>query len=74
MASVSPLPPITRKFIKRQDVEAITGLSRSEIYRRMAAQTFPQQIALSPKCVVWVEAEILTWCDERIAESRGEVA
>ena len=74
MASVSPPPSLTRRFIKRQEVEAITGLSRSEIYRRMAAKVFPQQIALSAKCVVWIESEILTWCDERIAENRGEVA
>lgn len=74
MASASPLSATPRRFIKRQEVEAITGLSRSEIYRRMAARVFPQQIALSPKCVVWIESEIVAWCDERIAEHRGEVA
>lgn len=74
MATVTTPNRPTRRFIKRQDVESITGLSRSEIYRRMSAKAFPQQIALSPKCVVWIESEIMTWCDERIAESRGEVA
>lgn len=72
-ATITPSPPI-RRFIKRQAVEDITGLSCSEIYRRIAAGTFPAQVTLGPKSVVWIEAEVLAWCDERIAESRGEVA
>jgi len=63
-----------RRFIKRQDVESITGLSCTEIYRRIAAGAFPKQVTLGPKCVVWIEAEIYAWCDEQIAASRGEVA
>ncbi|WP_454862817.1 helix-turn-helix transcriptional regulator [Pseudomonas hormoni] len=64
--------PIIR-FIKRQTVEGITGLSCTEIYRRIAADNFPKQVMLGPKCVVWVEAEIYSWMHDRIAESR-EVA
>lgn len=63
-----------RRFIKRQAVEDITGLSCSEIYRRIAAGTFPAQVSLGPKSVAWIEAEVLAWCDERIAERRGEAA
>lgn len=72
-ATITPSHPI-RRFIKRQAVEDITGLSCSEIYRRIAAGTFPAQVTLGPKSVVWIEAEVLAWCDARIAESRGEVA
>ncbi|NHN76690.1 AlpA family phage regulatory protein [Azotobacter chroococcum] len=72
-AHTYPSHPI-RRFIKRQAVEDITGLSCSEIYRRIAAGTFPAQVTLGPKSVAWIEAEVLAWCDERIAESRGEVA
>lgn len=63
-----------RRFIKRQDVESITGLSCTEIYRRIAAGAFPKQVTLGPKCVVWIEAEIHAWCDKQIAACRGEVA
>ncbi|MEB0091801.1 AlpA family phage regulatory protein [Pseudomonas sp. CCI4.2] len=58
------------RFIKRQAVEGITGLSCTEIYRRIGADNFPKQVMLGPKCVVWVEAEIYGWMNERIAESR----
>lgn len=62
------------RFIKRLKVEEITGLSCTEIYRRVASDTFPKQVMLGPKCVVWVESEVLAWCEARIAESRGVAA
>ena len=74
MANTTNSTTTTRRFIKRQEVESITGLSCTEIYRRVAAETFPKQVTLGPKCVVWIEAEVLAWCDERIAECRGEAA
>ncbi len=70
----TPTTTPARRFIKRQEVESITGLSCTEIYRRVAAETFPKQVTLGPKCVVWIEAEVMAWCDQRVAESRGEAA
>ena len=63
-----------RRFIKLAEVKALTTLSTSEIYRRIAACTFPTQITLGPKSVVWQLSEIQAWCDARIAASRGEEA
>ena len=62
-----------RRFIKLAEVKALTTLSTSEIYRRIAADSFPKQVTLGPKSVVWIESEVLAWCEARIAESR-EVA
>ncbi|MFJ4154784.1 helix-turn-helix transcriptional regulator [Pseudomonas sp. NPDC089752] len=74
MANPTNITPPARRFIKRQDVESITGLSCTEIYRRIANGVFPKQVTLGPKCVVWIETEIHAWCDEQIAACRGEVA
>jgi len=63
-----------RRFIKLPEVRSLTTLSTSEIYRRVAAGTFPKQVMLGPKSAVWIEAEVIAWADARIAESRGEVA
>lgn len=60
------------RFIKLPKVKYYVGISTSEIYRRIAAGTFPAQINLGPKSVVWIEAEILAWCEARIASCRGE--
>lgn len=62
-----------RRFIKLAKVKDYTSLSTSEIYRRIAAGTFPAQVTLGPKSVAWVETEILQWCDS-LAAQRGEAA
>lgn len=58
------------RFIKLPQVRIATSLSTSEIYRRIAAGTFPAQIVLGPKSVAWLESEVITWCEERISEHR----
>lgn len=68
----SPAAP-TRRFIKLAQVKAYTSLSTSEIYRRIAAGTFPAQVTLGPKSVAWIESEITDWCDALVAQ-RGEAA
>ncbi|MFG0721890.1 helix-turn-helix transcriptional regulator [Pseudomonas sp. GLN_6] len=59
---------IQRRFIKLAEVKTLTTLSTSEIYRRIAAGTFPAQVPLGPKSVAWLEAEVLAWCDSLIAQ------
>ncbi|AKT29254.1 AlpA family phage regulatory protein [Pseudomonas syringae pv. actinidiae] len=66
MANTTNPPSPARRFIKRQEVESITGLSCTEIYRRVAADNFPKQVTLGPKSVVWVETEILAWCRRQL--------
>ena len=63
-----------RRFIKLREVKTLTTLSTSELYRRIAAGTFPRQVMLGPKSAVWIEPEVMAWCAERIAASRGEAA
>ncbi|MDF3194273.1 AlpA family transcriptional regulator [Pseudomonas sp. 1928-m] len=65
MATTTNTP---RRFIKLPKVKDYTSLSTSEIYRRLAAGTFPTQITLGPKSVAWIEAEVLEWCDALAAQ------
>ena len=51
-------------------VRAVTGLSRSTLYNRMAEGRFPAPIALGGRAVGWIEAEIQGWLEERIQASR----
>lgn len=51
-----------------------TGLSRSEIYRRMALGEFPARVSLGPRAVGWPEDEITSWIEARIQQSRKAVA
>ena len=67
MAAVTNTP---RRFIKLAEVKTLTTLSTSEIYRRIAAGTFPAQVTLGPKSVAWIEAEVLAFCDSLIAQRK----
>jgi len=57
-------------ILRRKQVEARTGLSRSTIYARIAEGKFPQPIDLGGRAVGWIEAEIDTWLTSRITASR----
>lgn len=67
----SEQPTITterpRRFIKLGEVKSLTTLSTSEIYRRIAAGRFPKQVMLGPKSAVWIEAEVIAWCDSLVS-------
>lgn len=71
MAMQTSPTQLPRRFIKLPNVKDRTGLSTTEIYRRIANGRFPAQITLGPKSVVWDENEIIAWMDARIAESRA---
>ena len=49
---------LQRKLLRLPQVKASTGLSKSTIYARIAEGTFPKQIPLGPRLVVWVESNI----------------
>lgn len=57
-------------ILRRRQVEARTGLSRSTIYERMRQGAFPRQIALGAKSVGWLESEVEAWIDTQIDRSR----
>jgi len=55
------LVPVTR-------VAEITGLSRSEVYRRTALKTFPAKVRLSHKISRWSESECRAWVADQLAK------
>lgn len=60
MAALATAP--IRRFIKLAQMKDYTNPSTSEIYRRIAAGTFPAQTTLGPS-IAWFGAEVLAWCD-----------
>ena len=59
------------KFLRLPQVKATTGLSKSSIYARISEGTFPKQIPLGPRLVVWVESDIQNWISEQVSAARG---
>lgn len=73
------LTPLT--ILRRTQVEARTGLSRSSIYSRLKPNpkrpgdfdpTFPKPVQLGAKSVGWVESEIETWLSAQVERSRAK--
>jgi prophage regulatory protein len=62
---------LQHKFLRLPQVKTITGLSKSTIYARITEGTFPKQIPLGPRLVVWVESDIQNWIAEQVSAARG---
>lgn len=74
------------RIIRRKQVEARTGLSRSTIYAKLRHNpkrpsdydpTFPKPISVGAKAVGWLSHEIDAWLAAQIEKSRnaaGEAA
>ena len=53
------------KFIRRKEVERLTGLSRSSIYAMVANGSFPRQVKISLRAVACREADIFEWMNNK---------
>ena len=57
-------------ILRRKQVEARTGLSRSTIYANIKAGTFPAPIPLGAKAVGWLDSDVNSWIVEQINKGR----
>lgn len=62
-----------KRIIRRPEVEAITGLSRSTIYSEMKAGRFPLPLRLTARAVGWFEADLEDWMATRLIAANDEV-
>ena len=57
------------RYIRLPQVLEMTGLSTSTIYRWMTDGTFPKQIQLGSRSVVWNEREAIDWMKAQITNT-----
>ena len=63
------------KILRRKQLEARLGLSRSTIYAMVAANELPPPIRLGTgRAVGWVEREIDQWLSAQVERSRSHAA
>ena len=58
-------------ILRRKQVQARTGLSRSTIYAFIKAGSFPKSVPLGPRAVGWLESEVSNWIAGRLDKARG---
>ena len=59
------------RLLRRRQVEEITGLSRSSIYRLMRDGKFPRPVKVGLAAVRWRASDITAWLESRPV-ARGE--
>jgi prophage regulatory protein len=59
------------RFIRRPEVERLTGLPRSSLYEKMARGDFPKPRKIGDRAVAWSESDIARW--QRRCKSQATV-
>jgi len=49
-----------------------TGLTRSTLYRKIQAGTFPRQVRIADRCTGWRESAITGWLNDPLSYWDGE--
>ncbi|WP_147196079.1 AlpA family transcriptional regulator [Pantoea sp. CCBC3-3-1] len=65
---------MSQSLIRLSEVQRRTGYSKAWIYRLLKEERFPSSIKIGSRAIAFIESEIDEWINQRIAESRGEVA
>lgn len=55
------------RLIRIGEVEHLTGLRKTTIYKMMGNGLFVRSVRLSARAVAWREYEVLAWCEARVA-------
>ena len=55
------------RFLRLAEVLEMTGMGKTFIYDRMKEGSFPKQIQLGSRSVVWNEQEVIKWIEDRMA-------
>lgn len=58
---------MTERFIAMAEVRRRVALSKTEIYRKIAAGAFPRPVPLGTQRVGWLESEVAAWMADRLA-------
>lgn len=59
---------MSESLLRLDAVKARTGLSRSDVYRRIAEGSFPRPVNLSKRMAAWPASEVDAWVSAQIAQ------
>ena len=66
---MEPLYQYANVILRRKQVQARTGLSRTTVYRLMKSGQFPRSIKITDKAVGWLQSDIDSFIASKIAAS-----
>lgn len=56
-----------RRILRKAEVQKLTGLSYTSIWRKEKAGEFPSRVRLGKNSIGWRESSVMRWVDEREA-------
>lgn len=56
------------RILRRKEVEAMIGLSRSTIYKLISQEIFPKPVQLGTRAVGWRLSDIEAWLNTRVSK------
>ena len=59
------------RILRLKSVLERTGLSRSTVYRKVQARTFPKPLKISERCIGWRESDIAAWLRNPIVNANA---
>lgn len=64
--------PVPFHFMRKTEVLAAVGMSKSTLHLWMNEGRFPKPVSLSTTVPVWVSTEVVAWMTARVAERDGK--
>ena len=61
------MPDALDRIVRIETVLDQTGLSRSTLYRKIAAGTFPRQLKISDRCAGWRQSAVADWLSNPVS-------
>ncbi|MDR0806989.1 MAG: AlpA family transcriptional regulator [Enterobacteriaceae bacterium] len=68
------MPHQVKSLIRLPEVQRRTGYGKAWLYKLIAQGRFPKPIKIGIRSIAFIECEVDEWINQRIADSRGEVA
>lgn len=65
---------MSKSLVRISEVIRRTGYSKAWIYRLMSQGKFPSSVKIGSRAIAFVESEVDDWINQRIEDSRKEVA
>lgn len=53
------------RLYRRRDVETLTGLPRTSLYRKISENDFPKPVKIGARAVAWKGADLIEWLEGR---------
>ena len=71
--SATTLPASEDRLLRREEVLAMTGLSKAFMYDLISQDQFPRPVRIGQRAVAWWRSEVVAWMESSITTTDGMI-